>query len=161
MRLAALKASWKRDIWVSRRRLWWRWTLWGAQRYALPAAAVLGVCAGLWFAAKATLAWSDAPAFTEAVVAKAAPTAPLTPTRAAPPPTETAHPDTASVALLPTITMVLPSGMTLAFEAGLPSSDARAKQSTRTPVSSAASPDVAKIPNPQLISENWLHSKEP
>lgn len=153
VRLAALQAAWKRDRQVGRRRLWWRWTVWGARRYVLPAAAGLALFAGLWFAAKATLGWLDAPTATEPTIATAPATASPAPT------TTTNHVD--PVAPLPSITVVVPSGMALAFETGLPDPTVRPNRSAHSPVSSAALSDVAKIPNPQLISENWLHSKEP
>ncbi|OAD42733.1 hypothetical protein LPB72_07440 [Hydrogenophaga crassostreae] len=153
VRLAALQAAWKRDRQVGRRRLWWRWAVWGAQRYVLPAAAGLGLCAGLWFAAKATLGWLDLPTPAEPAVA----TAPAT---ASPAPTNTEN-QIDPVLPSPSITVVTSSGMALAFESRLPDPTARPNRPAQTPVSSAALPDVAKIPNPQLISENWLHSKEP
>jgi len=155
VRLAALQAAWKRDRQVSRRRLWWRWTVWGARRYVLPAAAGLALSAGLWFAAKASMGWIDGPTPTEPAIATATALA-----TASTVPTTTAN-QVVPVAPLPSITVVMPSGMALAFEAGLPDPTVRLNRSAQTPVSSAALSDVAKIPNPQLISENWLHSKEP
>lgn len=36
LRQTALRASWRRDHRVGRRRRWWRWTLWAFWRYGLP-----------------------------------------------------------------------------------------------------------------------------
>lgn len=47
LRRAALQASWQRGRWVARRRLWWRWATYALLRFVLPAAALLGVIAGL------------------------------------------------------------------------------------------------------------------
>lgn len=149
MRLAALQAAWRRDRWVARRRIWFRWTLWGVQRYSLPAAGALGVIVALWFAVQATIGWLKTPSPIEPVVAsaplptpaKAATTAPAPP--ASPTAPTATDPNNAPTALL-------------RFNPSL-SISARSE----TPVSSAKLPDLAKFPNPQLISENWLHSKEP
>lgn len=156
VRLAALQATWKRDRTVARRRLWWRWALWGTQRYALPAAAAAGVFAGLWLGTKEAMTWLDAPARSEPVVA----TAPAESNNPLPP-IATSLPSPALSGMLPPQTVVTPSGMALAFEIRLPGPTFRPDRSTQTPVSSAALPDAAETPNPQLISENWLHSKEP
>jgi hypothetical protein len=149
VRLAALQASWRRDRWVARRRIWLRWTLWGAQRYGVPAIGALGVIAGLWFAVRATMGWLETPSPTEPVAAIAPQaTPPETSTTAAaqapePAPLTTTDPNNASPA-------------SLRFKPSL-----RISPRIETPVSSAKLPDLAKFPNPQLISENWLHSKEP
>lgn len=160
VRLTALQATWKRDRQVARRRLWWRWTVWGAQRYALPLAVGLSVITGLWFAVRATMGWLEAPSL---------PSQQVTSVAAEPSPPATA-PDTppalpTSPALpykpMPPKTVVTPSGVALAFEVDLTAPNGRTNRSNQSPVSSAALPGAAKIPNPQLISENWLHSKEP
>lgn len=147
VRLAALNAAWRRDHWVARRRIWWRWTLWGAQRYGVPAAGVVGVLAGLWFAIQTVTGWVETPAPSsqpELALSQPAPTqAPPTPQAAAP-----------VAAPLPPLENT--SGVLLKLEPSW-----RAAASRQTPVSSPASPEAAEIPNPQLISENWLHSKEP
>ncbi len=160
VRLAALQATWKRDRQVARRRLWWRWTVWGAQRYALPVAAGLSVIAGLWFAVSATMAWLEAPGpANQPVASEPAQNSPATASLDTPTPT----PDSPALPFtsLPPKAVVTPSGMTLAFEINLTDPTLRNNGSNQSPVSSAALSDAAKIPNPQLISENWLHSKEP
>lgn len=51
LRRSALAASWRRDRWVGRRRLWWRWLLWALPRYVAPLVAALlliGWLAWLW-----------------------------------------------------------------------------------------------------------------
>jgi hypothetical protein len=160
VRLAALHAAWKRDRQVARRRLWWRWTLWGVQRYTLPVAAGLSLIAGMWFAVSAAVGWVEAPRRANQPVASV-------PAKPSPP---TATLDTSSTMAggpalpskpLPPMTVSTPAGLVLAFEIGLPEPSAQTQRSPQSPVSSPALSDAAKIPNPQLISENWLHSKEP
>ena len=153
VRMAALQRSWRRDRWVAKRRLWLRWTLWGAQRYGIPAAGVLGVVAGLWFAVRATMAWIEAPSPGEppALSAQPAPTVAALPSESIPAPKPAAEPTK-----LPPAGDSDASAPVLAFKPSL-----RVTARSETPVSSAAPLDAAKIPNPQLISENWLHSKEP
>ncbi|MEX1167495.1 MAG: hypothetical protein WEK74_11630 [Hydrogenophaga sp.] len=146
VRAAALQAAWRRDLWVSRRRIWWRWTLWGAQRYGGPEAGVAGVLVGLWFAVAALIGWVQTPAPSKPDMA-AAPAAPYKtlPTEESP-----RSSDTSAQALSSA------SGMKLKLEPAL-----RAAANAQIPVSSPTSSEAAEIPNPQLISENWLHSKEP
>ena len=160
VRLTALQATWKRDRQVARRRLWWRWTVWGAQRYVLPLAAGLSMFAGLWFGVRATMSWWEAPSLSNQPVASV--TTKPSPSTAAPdtPPTASES-QTSRHKPLPPKAMITPSGVTMAFEMALTTPSGRAHQSNQSPVSSAALPEAAKIPNPQLISENWLHSKEP
>jgi hypothetical protein len=153
VRLAALQAAWKRDRWIARRRIGLRWTLWGAQRYGVPAAGFLGVSAALWFAVHATMGWLETPSPTEPVVASAQPIQPKVGPTSAPAPKPSAAITPAELA---PITFSDASATLLKFEPSL-----RASVRSETPVSFAALPDAAKIPNPQLISENWLHSKEP
>jgi hypothetical protein len=146
VRLAILQAAWKRDRQVARRRLWWRWTLWGAKKYALPVLAVLGICAGLWWGTKATLTWLNTPGQTTSAASAAQ--APSTPSAAL-----------ESLASEPSRSM--PPGMTLSIETDATNASFGLHRSAQTPVSSAAPPDAAETSNPNLISENWLHSKEP
>jgi len=47
VRLAALSASWTRDRQLSRRRLVWRWLLWGWWRFGLPLLLALPLAAVL------------------------------------------------------------------------------------------------------------------
>lgn len=48
VRQAALRASWRRDRWVARRRLLGRWLLWLLRRYVLPIVLVVGLGLLLW-----------------------------------------------------------------------------------------------------------------
>jgi hypothetical protein len=48
VRRAALQASWRRDRWVARRRVWLRWLVWVTARYLMPALLVFGLGAWLW-----------------------------------------------------------------------------------------------------------------
>ena len=117
------------------------------------AAGVLGVAAGLWFAVRATMAWIEAPSPGEppALSAQPAPTVAALPSEPIPVPKPAAEPTK-----LPPAGDSDASAPVLAFKPSL-----RVTARSETPVSSAAPLDAAKIPNPQLISENWLHSKEP
>jgi hypothetical protein len=161
VRLAALQATWKRDRQVARRRLWWRWAVWGVQRYALPTTAGLSVIAGLWFAARAIMGWPDAAPLPFDQQVASVPAEP--PPRQAAPVPSPSTPENPPIPREPSPpkTVTTPSGMVLMFEIGLTESSTRTHRSTQSPVSSAALSDAATIPNPQLISENWLHSKEP
>lgn len=47
VRVAALSASWVRDRQLRRRRLAWRWLLWGLWRIGLPLLLVLALATGL------------------------------------------------------------------------------------------------------------------
>jgi hypothetical protein len=47
VRLAALSASWSRDRQLGRRRLAWRWLLWGWWRFGLPLVLALALAAVL------------------------------------------------------------------------------------------------------------------
>jgi hypothetical protein len=147
--MAALQAAWRRDRWVARRRIGLRWTLWGAQRYGVPAAAVMGVLAGLWLAVRATMGWLEAPSPSAPIVASAQPE-PAQVAGNSKPSAASDLPDLRPISVSNT------SGMLLKFEPAL-----RRSERSENPVFSAALPDAAKIPHPQLISENWLHSKEP
>ena len=149
VRLAALQASWRRDRWVARRRIWFRWTLWGAQRYGVPAVGALGVIAGLWFAVRATMGWVETPSPAEPVVSIAP----------QPAPAETSTNASAQALSPAALTTTDPNNGSPALLRFNPS--LRISTPSETPVSSAKLPDLAKFPNPQLISENWLHSKEP
>src|SRR5690606_10720347 len=62
LRLSALQASWKRDRWVARRRLAWRWLMWASWRCLIPAAAVMLFA---WFILMPELGWRLAPAEAE------------------------------------------------------------------------------------------------
>lgn len=59
VRLAALSASWTRDRQLSRRRLAWRWLLWGWWRFGLPPLLALALAAFLllWLPASTVPAW--------------------------------------------------------------------------------------------------------
>ncbi|MDP2407985.1 MAG: hypothetical protein U1D36_10825 [Hydrogenophaga sp.] len=48
VRRAVLQASWRRDRWVARRRVWLRWLVWVTVRYLMPALLVFGLGAWLW-----------------------------------------------------------------------------------------------------------------
>ena len=153
VRLAALQAAWRRDRWVARRRIWLRWTLWGAQRYGVPAAGVLGVCAALWMVLRATMGVLDAPSHSAPVMAAGPAPAPVThstDTTAARVTPANASADS------PPKSLGSASGILLIFEPSL-----HASASTHSPVSSPAGFDADEPPHPPLISENWLHSKEP
>ena len=43
LRRAVLQASWRRDRWVARRRVWLRWLVWVTGRYLMPALLVFGL----------------------------------------------------------------------------------------------------------------------
>ncbi|OGB15142.1 MAG: hypothetical protein A2W72_17720 [Burkholderiales bacterium RIFCSPLOWO2_12_67_14] len=51
VRQAALRASWRRDRWVARRRLLGRWLLWCLRRYVLPIVLIVGLGLLLWLGA--------------------------------------------------------------------------------------------------------------
>ena len=134
VRLAALQAAWRLDRQVGRRRLWWRWTLWGVQR-VLSTGIILGLCAGLWFFVKASLAGRDVPTISE-------PAAAAMPKLRAPADNLAPRPNP-----LPPITVVTPSGMTLAFDTGLTDSANRTIQPIQNATPAAALPDTAKTPD--------------
>ena len=96
LRRAVLQASWRRDRWVARRRLAWRWTLFYLQAHGwlLLVAALLWGGWAAWRTAGAPaislpLAWPPALSWTKA------------PTPAAPPPSVTAGPSAAAPVSVP------------------------------------------------------------
>lgn len=156
--MAALQASWRRDRWVGRRRLWWRWSLWGVQQYGLQAAGVTAVCVGLWFAGQA-LRNRLSPSPSVPVPVAAAPN--LLPTAVVPPALAPAEANITVATNTPPTPAVEPNnalGLSLKFDPAL-----AFPKRAQSPVSNglASASKAADFPNPSLISENWLHSKEP
>ncbi len=151
LRVAALRSSWRRDRWVSKRRLWFRWTLWGLQRYALQISGGVVTLFALGYLLLPM--WRTTPEATRAGSATFSPDpAPAvgmsTPAPATPAPTEPLAP--------------LPEApQTPAAELRLERNfNAAALATPVSPVAGEASaPDSTFVP--KLKPENWLHSKEP
>jgi hypothetical protein len=156
VRLAALQATWLRDRQVARRRLWWRWFVWGARRYVLPLLAGLLLMAALWVAAHAALVWLSEPQVAHQPEVVATQQAAIRPTPIDAPETEVANlpADRKPMRLK---SLPSPTGVALMYDAALPEH----ASSIPAPPSLDSPTGPSEVQNPQLISENWLHSKEP
>lgn len=163
LRQALLQASWRRNRWVARRRIVWRWLLWFGVRYLLPALVVVGLGAWLWLVVLPgnALPWTAQPA--SALQSRGAPPAPAEPAATAIAPdntTTTDHrlpdEDPADVLYSPE-GEALPVPLVLKFDPAWPD---RAVPHT-APAEPGASARDTPFPDPQLQPENWLHSKEP
>lgn len=151
LRRAALQASWRRDRWVARRRVWLRWLLWASGRYLMPALVVVGLGAWLWLGVLPDVGnplQRLAVFKAQPIAATPAPpaAAPTTPTVPAP-----YQPDPISV----DPEAGFPESLYLRFETHWATSTALGS----TPTTAAASATSALTPH--LKPENWLHSKEP
>jgi len=158
VRRAALAASWRRDRRISQRRLAWRWALWYVGRYHLQ---ILGILAALllvaWLMQGMLLAGKPQVAGNPVTEGAAAPHVPDVAQSTQPMPVWPAP------SLVPaTVYSGLPdpelSGLPLRLVPQLgwqePLSGGREVQ---TPQIESAE----KSANPSLITETWLHSKEP
>lgn len=163
LRQALLQASWRRNRWVARRRIVWRWLLWFGVRYLLPALVVFGLGAWLWMAVLpgATLPWSARPASAPQRLPAPPAQADRTDTAIAPDNTTTTDhllpdEDPANVQYSPE-GEALPTPLVLKFDPAWPD-----RAAPRPPlVEPGASARATPFPDPQLQPENWLHSKEP
>jgi len=157
LRRAALQASWRRDRWVARRRVWLRWLLWVSGRYLMPALLAFGLGAWLWLGVLSGLgipldqlavfpqpSTSPAPTPPPAQVAVASPTQPLP----AAEPVEAAFSPEGEE---------LPVPLRLRLEPRWAASVDRGSIS----VTASAATDTLTSIQPHLKPENWLHSKEP
>lgn len=161
LRRAALQASWQRGRWVARRRVAFRWALWAASRYLMPALAVFGVAAWLWLGVlpgvhnpwpqlQQWVGWSQAPVATAPTPVEPVSPAPMAASAPSPAPVDTS----AGVEFSPE-GEELPQPLALKFEA---------RWAAATPTSPASTVTAAVVdaePSPPLKPENWLHSKEP
>ena len=164
LRRAALQASWRRDRWVARRRVWLRWLLWASGRYLMPAMLVFGLGAWLWLGVLPgmgnpldRLAIYLQPAANPAPTAPPPPMAAVTPS-AQPQPIPPAEPASAndSPAYSPE-GEELPEPLRLRFETRWAAS---ATSGSITATASAVA-DTFTPTQTHLKPENWLHSKEP
>lgn len=158
LRRAALQASWRRDRWVARRRVWLRWLLWVGGRYLIPALLVFGVGAWLWLGVLPGLSHPlnqstlfQSPAASPAAAPLATPAEPVA--HPASPQTET---EPAGVTFSPEGEELHPP-LPLRFEPRWAA--AASNSSLSNPAASA--PDTATPTPAHLKPENWLHSKEP
>jgi hypothetical protein len=149
LRRAALQASWQRDRWVARRRVWMRWLLWFSGRYLMPAVLVFGIGAWLWLGTPL-----DRLALLKAPTAQPVPVATTPPVLPADPPAP------APKAARPTFSPEgeeLPLPLALRFEPRW----AAAPINTNPNNPAVAEPATSTPTLPPLKPENWLHSKEP
>jgi hypothetical protein len=158
VRRAALQASWRRDRWVARRRVWLRWLVWVTGRYLLPALLVFGLGAWLWLV---MLPGMGKPPDPRTIFLKpAASPAPAAPPAHAAVPVPAALPPLPSVK--PEVVAFSPEGEELPVPLAL-----RFESRWAAPASSnlantvSAAPDTPTPIQPHLKPENWLHSKEP
>ena len=153
LRRAALQASWQRDRWVARRRVWLRWLLWVSGRYLMPALLVFGLGAWLWLGVLPGIGNPlDQMAIFQTPATRPAPAAmpaPVPATNAPPLPAEPA-----GTAYSPE-GEELPSPLVLRFEPNWAATSASSGGMT------TAAPDTSTPTQPHLKPENWLHSKEP
>jgi hypothetical protein len=153
LRRAALEASWRRDRWVARRRVWLRWLLWVSGRYLMPALLVFGIGAWLWLGLLPGLVSPmDPPALTGTPAANTTPvvTAPVV----VDPPAPGAE---------PALTMFSPEGEELPLPLALRFEPRWAAAASIGSLSdpAAGATETSTITPPNLKPENWLHSKEP
>lgn len=143
LRRAALQASWQRDRWVARRRVWLRWLLWASGRYVMPALLFFGVGAWLWLAVLPGVGNPLDPLKEIAIFQRPATNAP---SLAAKPAEATSSPDGD----------VLPLALRLE-----PSWAAASVFSIGKAAADPAALDTSTPTQPHLKPETWLHSKEP
>jgi hypothetical protein len=153
LRRAALQASWRRDRWVARRRVWLRWLLWVSGRYLMPALLVFGLGAWLWLGVLPDIGPPlDRLAARQKADAVQTVVAPPAPVPATEPPPLASEPQ--AVTFSPE-GEELPVPLALRFEPRWGAAVTGGTPSTAAP----AAPDPS---NPtHLKPENWLHSKEP
>lgn len=165
VRQAALRASWRRDRWVARRRLLGRWLLWCLRRYVLPIVLVIGLGLLLWLGVWPSLRKPVEP--TRQAAVSSAPlqsTPPMPPMGTGPVPQSPITPLPANVSppsATPTSGIV---PVDTAQNAGL-------RLDTHWPTLATAQASAQTAPQTQppspptspshLKPENWLHSKEP
>lgn len=150
LRQRALRASWRRDRRVARRRIWLRWALWFLQRYLLPALGVLALAATLytqtpWSAMTWPGAASSPPAPVDGPDPMAMPAGPLP-----------AEPEALAEPAAPEdVDDARPLALHL---------EPRWQAAPRHPAPAASAPSPSPDTGsgaPNLQPENWLHSKEP
>lgn len=155
LRRAALQASWQRDRWVARRRVWLRWLLWFSGRFLMPAMLVFGIGAWLWLG---VLPGLDNPldrlAQLRTPAAQPAPVETPLPAPVADPPSNLAEP--AGPTFSPEGEET-PAPLALRFEPRW----AAAPIITNPNNPAVAEPETSTPTLPPLKPENWLHSKEP
>lgn len=161
VRQAALRASWRRDRWVARRRLLGRWLLWCLRRYVLPIVLIIGLGLLLWLGV-----WPSLRKPFETARPAVASSAPLPPTPPNPPMGSAPGPQGP---VLPPPANDPPPSTTLA--SGIDPVDAAhnagLRLDTHWPTATTAQTPVQTAPpapppsTPHLKPENWLHSKEP
>src|SRR3990167_607989 len=144
LRRAVLQASWRRDRWVARRRVWLRWLVWGTGRYLLPAMATpLDQLTRIQNPAA-----SPAPA--------APPTHKAGPEPATLPPPSSAEP--VEVVSYSPEGEELPVPLALRLESRWATTVSDSDKLTTTVYTAS---DTFTPIQPHLKPENWLHSKEP
>ena len=152
LRRAALQASWRRDRWVARRRVWLRWLLWVSGRYLMPILLVFGLGAWLWLG---VLPGMGNPLEQLASLQKAdtipASVEQTTPLPATPPPAEP------QAATFSPEGEELPAPLALRFEPRW----ATSTRSGSPSITASTTADTSTPTQPHLKPENWLHSKEP
>jgi len=152
LRRAALEASWRRDRWVARRRVWMRWLVWVSARYLTPALLVFGVGAWLWLGVLPGLGSpKELPALVRTPPAHPTPVAAPAPPAVADPPANWAE---------PAVTMFSPEGEEMPLPLALRFEPRWAAAAGNGNPAAGATETSTPTP-PNLKPENWLHSKEP
>jgi len=160
LRRAALQASWRRDRWVARRRVWLRWLVWVTARYLIPALLVFGLGAWLWLGVLPGMGNPlDQLTSLQKTTASPAPATPPTSPSIAEPTTPN-HPPTVEPeeAAFSPEGEELPVPLPLRFDSRWA---AAASVSGNLSGTAPAQPDPLTPIQPHLKPENWLHSKEP
>lgn len=161
VRRAVLQASWRRDRWVARRRVWLRWLVWVTGRYLLPALLVFGLGAWLWLGVLPGMGNPlDQLTRIQKPAASPAPAVPpahkAVPEPATLPPPSSAEP--VEVVSYSPEGEELPVPLALRFESRWATTVSDSDKLTTTV---SAEPDTFTPIQPHLKPENWLHSKEP
>ena len=159
LRRAVLQASWRRDRWVARRRVWLRWLVWVTVRYLMPALLVFGLGAWLWLGVLPDMGKPlDPRTIFQKPAASPPPAAPpvheSAPLPATTPPPSSAGPE---AVLFSPEGEELPVPVALRFESRWAAPASSSKLATTV----SAEPDTPNPTQPHLKPENWLHSKEP
>ncbi|WP_157572012.1 hypothetical protein [Hydrogenophaga taeniospiralis] len=165
VRQTALRASWRRDRWVARRRLLGRWLLWCLKRYVLPIVLIVGLVLLLWLGVWPSLsktAETARPAVASSIPLPPTPSIPPTGTGPGlqgpitPPPANDSSPSTTPASGVDPVEAAQDAGLRL---------ETRWSTATtaQTPVQATPpAPPPSRPPSPShLKPENWLHSKEP
>lgn len=145
LRRALLAASWQRDRVVSRRRLAWRWLIWGVKRHGLKLLAVGALT--LWAATLNHAPWGRPDEQASAAARSETPQHPDAP-----------HPHVLTApGPSPTPVGMESEGTAAPLRLSASLQSAQARTASSGPVSRLAPADLK---NPPLTFDYWLHSKE-